>query len=157
MTPAELQEYLYENIPLARAMEVGVEAPGPEPVVLTAPLAPNTNHRSTAFGGSVSALATLAGWAAVHGRLAAEGRRAQVVIQSGTTDYVLPVRAAMRAVCDGVEGAQWDRLRRSFDRSGKGRAVVAVRVEVDGGRVARFEGAYVAIRIDDAGKGPRAD
>lgn len=148
MTPADLRDYLYENIPLARAMEVDVEVAGPEPVVLTAPLEPNTNHRSTAFGGSVSTLATLAGWAAVHGRLAGEGRTAQVVIQSGTTDYVLPVRGAFRAVCDGIEPAQWLRLKRAFDRSGKGRAVVEVRVEVDGRSVARFEGAYVAIRLD---------
>lgn len=130
-------------------MEVDVEVAGPEPVILTAPLEPNTNHRSTAFGGSVSTLATLAGWAAVHGRLRQEGRRAQVVIQSGTTDYVLPVRDAFRAVCDGIEDAQWDRLRRSFDRAGKGRAVVDVRVEVGGRRVARFEGAYVAIRLEE--------
>lgn len=146
VTPGELKAYLYENIPLARAMEVEVEAAGPEPVILTAPLAPNTNHRSTAFGGSVSALATLAGWAAVHGRLAAEGRPSQVVIQTGATDYVLPVRDDFRAVCDGVEAAQWNRLRRSFDRSGRGRAVVDVRVEVGGRRVAGFAGTYVALR-----------
>ncbi len=146
MTPHELREYLYEHIPLARAMAVDVVESGPEPVILTAPLGPNTNHRSTAFGGSVSTLATLAGWSAVHRRLVTEGREAQVVIQSGTTDYVLPVREDFRAVCEGIEPSQWDRLRRSFDRSGKGRAVVEVRVEVGGRRVARFEGAYVAIR-----------
>lgn len=146
MTPAQLRDYLYDNIPLARAMEVDVESAGPEPVILTAPLGPNRNHRSTAFGGSVSTLATLAGWAAVHGRLAAEGRTAQVVIQSGTTDYVLPVRKRFRAVCDGIEPHQWRRLRRTFDRTGKGRAIVEVRIEVDGSSVARFEGSYVAIR-----------
>lgn len=156
MTADELREYLYENIPLARAMEVGVEAAGPEPVILTAPLGPNTNHRSTAFGGSVSTLATLAGWAAVHGRLSSEGRKAQVVIQSGTTDYVFPVRGAFSAVCDGLDAEQWSRLRRAFDRSGKGRAMVEVRVQVDGRSVARFEGAYVAIRFSDDGP-PQGD
>lgn len=146
MTAEELRRYLYEQIPLARAMEVEVLDPGPAPVVLSAPLEPNMNHRATAFGGSVSALATLAGWAAVHGRLREEGRSAQVVIQRGTMEYLLPVTHPFRAVCEGIAEAEWRRLHRALERSGKGRARLDVHVQVDGGTVGRFEGTYVAIR-----------
>ncbi len=37
-----------------------------EPVVLRAPLAPNANHKGTAFGGSLYSLAVLTGWAWAH-------------------------------------------------------------------------------------------
>ncbi|MDX1495050.1 MAG: YiiD C-terminal domain-containing protein [Longimicrobiales bacterium] len=145
MTADELRSYLYREIPLSRAMEMDVVEPGPGRVVLSAPLEPNTNHRSTAFGGSVTALATLAGWVAVHSRLREEGRKAQVVIQRGTMEYLLPVTRPFRAVCSAVDDDEWRRLRRTLDRSGKGRARLDVHIEVDGGTVGRFEGTYVAI------------
>lgn len=144
---AELRDYLREHIPLARCIAVDVLEPGPDRVILEAPLEPNTNHRSTAFGGSVSALATLAGWALVHGRLRSEGREAQVVIQRGDVDYLRPVSSSFRAVCDGVEPAEWDRLVRAFDRVGQGRAYLDVRVEADGETAATFRGGYVAISL----------
>lgn len=126
-------------------MGVRVLDPGPEPVVLEAPLGPNTNHRATAFGGSVAALATLAGWAAVQGILRAEGRSAQVVIQRSSIDYLLPVSSAFRASCAGVEPRERSRLKRALERSGRGRAHVDVQVESGGRTVATFSGAYVAI------------
>jgi thioesterase domain-containing protein len=143
-----LERYLYEQIPLSGAMGTAVVDPGPERVVLEAPLEPNTNHRSTAFGGSVSALATLAGWALVHRRLRADARVAQVVIQRGSMEYLLPVSTSFRAICEEIDPAEWSRLTRALDRSGKGRARVDVRVEAAGTTVGRFEGVYVAIRRD---------
>lgn len=150
MTPeAEaLQRYLYEQIPLSRAMGMEVVELGADRVVLEAPLEPNTNHRSTAFGGSVTALATLAGWAMLHRRLQAEGRSVHLVIQRGSMDYLLPVATPFRAVCDEVDPHEWSRLVRALDRGGKGRARVDVRVEAAGATAAHFEGAYVAIRRD---------
>lgn len=150
MTPeAEaLQRYLYEQIPLSRAMGMEVVELGPDRVVLEAPLEPNTNHRSTAFGGSVSALATLAGWAMLHRRLRAESRSVQLVIQRGSMDYLLPVTTPFRAVCDEIDPHEWSRLVRALDRAGRGRARVDVRVEAAGATAGHFEGAYVAIRRD---------
>ncbi len=62
MTPAELEAYLHQTIPLSRAMAVSVIELNPESVVLGAPLAPNVNVHETAFGGSAAALALLAAW-----------------------------------------------------------------------------------------------
>lgn len=146
MTAAELQAYLHREIPVSEAMGVVVMEPGPERVVLEAPLEPNTNHRSTAFGGSVSTLATLAGWALIHRRLREAGNPAQVVIQSGATEYLHPVHTSFRATCHGVDEGEWRRLVRTLERSGMGRARVHVDVEAEGEVVARFEGAYVALR-----------
>lgn len=145
MTADELKTYLYDQIPLSEAMGVHVVEPGPARVVLEAPLKRNTNHRSTAFGGSVSALATLAGWALVHRRLRERGHPAQVVIQRGSTEYLAPVSTDFQATCETVDATDWSRLLRALERFGKARVRTRVLVEAHGKIVARFEGAYVVL------------
>jgi hypothetical protein len=54
MNNTALEQYLHEHIPLSAAMGVKVVQADPQCVVLTAPLAPNINHRDTVFGGSAS-------------------------------------------------------------------------------------------------------
>ena len=61
-------------------MQVAVVSAAADAVTLSAPLAPNINHRSTAFGGSVSTLAILSAWSLVNLRLRAEGLRSRLVI-----------------------------------------------------------------------------
>lgn len=145
MTAAELETYLYDQIPLSKAMAVHVVDPGPARVVLEAPLESNTNHRSTAFGGSVSTLATLAGWALVHRRLRERGHPAKVVIQRGSTEFVAPVTTGFRATCETVDATDWGRILSALERFGKARIRTRVLVEASGEVVARFEGSYVAL------------
>ena len=128
---------------------------GPDRVRIRAPLEPNRNHRSTAFGGSVGALAVLSGWTLVHLRLAGEGLRARTVIHESTIRYDAPIQGAFDAVCEAPPAASWTRFIRALARRGKGRVRVRVAV-TSGGRVAAtFEGAYVALaetaRAGDAG------
>jgi hypothetical protein len=47
MDLTEIKTYLYEHIPLSKAMEVDVVDASVDKVVLRAPLAPNINHRAT--------------------------------------------------------------------------------------------------------------
>jgi thioesterase domain-containing protein len=89
VTPAELEAYLHEHIPLSHAMQVAVVELGPDTVVLRAPLAPNINHRETVFGGSASAVAILAAWSLLHTRLTSAGISARLVIQRNTMSYDL--------------------------------------------------------------------
>jgi thioesterase domain-containing protein len=114
-------------------------------VVLAAPLAPNVNHRETAFGGSVATLAILAGWARVHFEVIGSGHTVHTVIQRSSVRYDAPVLSPFRAVCEPVPQEAWDRLMRGLDRHGKGRVRVDVRIEADEAVVARFEGTYVAL------------
>ena len=84
MLPGELERYLHQHIPLSKAMQVSVVEVLPAGVVLSAPLAPNINHRDTVFGGSASALAILAAWSLLHTRLSGEGIASRLVIQRNT-------------------------------------------------------------------------
>lgn len=148
MRKGEVQAYLEEHIPLSASMRIEVLEAGPEGVAIQAPLAPNVNHRSTAFGGSVAALAILAGWTLVHLRLRAEGPATHTVIQTSSVHYDAPIHGAFRAVTEPVEERAWERFVRAITKHGKGRLHVSVAVfdeGMDGTPAATFTGAYVAI------------
>ena len=59
MAPSELEQYLYEKIPLSRAIQISAIEVNEHTVRLRAPLTPNLNHRATVFGGSAVAVAIL--------------------------------------------------------------------------------------------------
>jgi len=145
LSPAEVEAYLHEHIPLSAAMEVSALEFDGDRVVLEAPFAPNVNHRETVFGGSVVTLAILAGWSRVQFGVTAAGHVVHTVIQRSSVRYDAPIISTFRAVCDPIPVAAWDRLLRSLERRGKGRVHVGVRIEADDAVVARFEGAYVAL------------
>jgi len=91
MTTDEVQQYLYDHIPLSKAMQVSVVAMSDAEVLLSAPLAPNINHRDTVFGGSASALAILAAWSLLYVRLRNAGVECRIVIQRNTMEFQLPM------------------------------------------------------------------
>ena len=145
LSPGELEGYVREQIPLSVAIGVRVLQAGPERVRIEAPLAPNLNHRATAFGGSVATLAILTGWALVHARLVAEGRPARTGIAESSVRYDAPIEAAFSAICEAPSPDAWARFTRTLERRGRARLRVSVRVECRGREAARMEGAYVAI------------
>ena len=79
MNIKQLEQYLHDHIPLSRAMQVTVISLAQDRVILSAPLAPNINHRDTVFGGSASAVAILAAWSLLHTRLQNAGLQFNIV------------------------------------------------------------------------------
>jgi thioesterase domain-containing protein len=150
MTAAELRDYLHAHIPLTRALAIDVLAIDDDHASLSAPLAPSVNHRQTAFGGSVSALAILAGWAWLHARLATLAPAARLVIQRQEMDYLLPVDDAFVASCLAPTPAAWERFARLLAARGRGRIELAAEVSCRGRLTATFRGTYVAIASERA-------
>jgi thioesterase domain-containing protein len=141
-----MERYLHEHIPLAAAMAVRVLASTADAVVLEAPLEPNLNHRDTAFGGSVAAVAILAGWTLVHRRLHREGISGRrTVIRSSDVRYVAPVDGAFRATCPAPTPEAWARFVRMLERKGMARIAIHGEVTCRGTLAATFEGDYVAL------------
>ncbi|MFO8025693.1 YiiD C-terminal domain-containing protein [Thiohalophilus sp.] len=144
MLSGEFKQYLHEHIPLSKAMAVSVVTAGPEEVVLRAPLGPNINHRETVFGGSASAVATLAAWSLLHLRLRAKGFTSRLVIQRNTMDYDLPIDGVFTARASVDQVSDWSRFVRMLSRRGKGRVAVASVLEYNGQVAGRFSGEFVA-------------
>lgn len=153
MTPAELERYLHEHIPLSQAMQVRVIEIGAGTAVLAAPLAPNINHRETVFGGSAAALATLAGWSLLHARLRAEGVACRLVVTRTTVDYRAPLAGDFTARAELGEAADWGRFVRLLRRRGKARIAVAAVLAHGGQAAAWFEGEFAALADPDGSTG----
>jgi thioesterase domain-containing protein len=68
-----------------------------------------------------------------------------VVIQTGATDYLLPIVGAFTATCRQPDEAVWERFLRMLERHGRGRIELTASVVADGELVATFQGRYVAI------------
>ncbi|MCG6955615.1 MAG: thioesterase domain-containing protein [Gemmatimonadetes bacterium] len=139
-----MEAYLHEHIPLSLAMETRVVEATSAGVTLGAPLEPNVNHRETAFGGSVAALAILAGWSLMHLLLGNEGIPAHTVIQTSEIRYLAPIAAPFEARARPPASAAWQRFLAALKRKGRGRVRLEVEVRSGGTVVATLEGAYVS-------------
>ena len=140
----ETEAFFHDQIPLTKAMGVKVEAYDEHHLVLTAPLDVNHNHLGTAFGGSLSAMATLAGYGMLWLELG--NREAHIVIRKSEIDYRQPVRADIRAICRRPDAKAIASFRKKFEKAGKARIRLHVSIEEEGQVCAAFEGVYVAIR-----------
>jgi len=148
MSTAEVEAYLHQHIPLSAAMGVQVLACDAGGATLSAPFAPNINHRATVFGGSASAVAILSAWTWLHFALVGDGRPARLVIRRNTVDYLAPITGEFVAHCDGVPPASFEKFVRTLARHGKARVEVAAQLTCAGATVATFAGDYVALRVD---------
>ena len=146
--PKAIARYLHQHIPLTAHMQVGVCAVDATGVRLGAPLAPNINHRQTAFGGSAAALATLSCWTLIHLYLAEQPFASGLVVRRSQMDYETPIDADFEAFCPTPAADIWARFTRSLDQHGKDRIELAADVLCCKTRAARFSGEFVALRQD---------
>jgi thioesterase domain-containing protein len=144
-TQEQLERYLHEHIPLSQAMGVSVLEILSTGVTLGAPLAPNINHRHTAFGGSISAVAVLAAWSLLHARLTTAGIDSRLVIQRHSMTYEQPILGAFIARSLIGDESAWDAFLRTLARKGRARIAVSCSVEYQGRVAGRFEGDFVAL------------
>lgn len=147
MKPAELQEYLRTRIPLAQAMGVEVRSLGDGGIELFAPLAPNTNHRDTVFGGSASAVAILAAWGALYVRMRSEGRAGRIVIRRNTMTYERPITDGFTATATPPGDAAWSKAVAALGKGRPARVHVSATLECLGERVGALEGEFVVMPV----------
>lgn len=140
-----LERYLHEHIPISRHLGVSVAEAGAARVRLRAPLGPNLNHRQTAFGGSLSALAVLAAWTWLHLALGEHRFSGRIVIMSSSMKYLAPAEGAFEAVCPAPAPERWARFIRTLEQRGRARVELDVAVAVGDTPVASFRGQYVAL------------
>jgi len=142
----EITAYLHQHIPLSRHLGAAVEAYDGASLRLGAPLAPNLNHRSTAFGGSLSALAILSGWTLLHLNLRERAIECRLVIQRSSFDFQEPVDGDFTVTSTLPEAAAWERFLATLARHDRARVTVAGTARCASGVGGRHEGTYVALR-----------
>ncbi|MFH0934504.1 MAG: thioesterase domain-containing protein [Pseudomonadota bacterium] len=139
---AKLQQTLHDDIPLTREMGITVAAYDGRQLRLAAPLAPNLNHKCTAFGGSLYSLAVLCGWGLLHLKLEEAGLHRHIVIQEADIEYLLPVAQDMEAECE-VDDAALQRFMAMLQKHGRSRLSLEVAIKRDGHAAVKFSGRYV--------------
>ncbi|MBF8721239.1 MULTISPECIES: YiiD C-terminal domain-containing protein [Pseudomonas] len=117
-----LQSVLHNDIPLTREMGMAVIDWHDQRLRLQLPLAPNVNHKSTMFGGSLYCAAVLVGWGWLHLRLRELGiDDGHIVIQEGQISYPLPVTGVAVASCPAPDEKTWERFLTMYQRRGRAR------------------------------------
>ena len=144
MDRQQLEQFLYEHIPLSKAMGIQVRKSNTEHVVLSAPLTPNINHYSTVFGGSTSAVAILAAWALLYVRLRQAGLQSHLVIQQNTMKYERPITGKFIAF-SSVEDSSWIKFQEILKRKHRARISIKVTIRCNNVKVGEMNGDFVAL------------
>ncbi|HTB89446.1 MAG TPA: YiiD C-terminal domain-containing protein [Steroidobacteraceae bacterium] len=139
-----LQERIDREIMLAKPMGVIVESADELSLVLRAPLAPNANHKGTAFGGSLYSLAVLTGWAWLTRFLATRKLDAEAVIQESSMRFLKPVHGEMRACLEIPAAADIDKFQKMLVRADRGRIRLRVKMHEGSTLATIFDGLFAA-------------
>ena len=110
--------------------------------VVEAPVALNSNHLRTAFGGSINAVATLAAYGLLW--LELNDAAVHVVVAESSIRFLSPVRETIRAMCLRPTPGELAAFRTQFTEKRKARIGLRVRVIEAGETAAEFEGTFVA-------------
>lgn len=139
-----LQGRIDREIMLARPMGIIVESADDLGLVLRAPLAPNANHKGTAFGGSLYSLAVLTGWAWLTRFLATRKLDAEAVIQESSMRFLKPVHGEMRASLEIPAVADIDKFQKMLVRADRGRIRLQVKMHEGCALASVFDGLFAA-------------
>ena len=140
-----LQDYLDTSIALVPQMGIKVKTLDDDGLTLFAPLDPNKNHIGTAFGGSLSGLATLSCWGLLW-VLLHEQPDQQIVIQDNHVRYLKPVTADFTAKCPMPGDNELQRFELAFNKRNKARLALHSDIFSDGELVGEFSGNFVAVK-----------
>ncbi|WP_020400832.1 YiiD C-terminal domain-containing protein [Kordiimonas gwangyangensis] len=141
-----VEDYLHSHIPISKAMGVTAVHASDNRVVLRAPLDLNINHKSTAFGGSLQALATLSCWTLLHINLRHAANAGEIVITSSNINYIRPVTQDFEAEATLPEGNRWPLFLKTFDRHGKARIQLTASIVEDDELAIDYTGSFAALK-----------
>lgn len=116
-------------------------------LAVEAPVALNHNHLQTAFGGSINAIATLAGYGLLW--LETNQLGAHLVVAQSSIRYLRPVRETIRAVCTAPSAEDLTSFKETVRAKGAARIWLHVVVEEHERSAAEFDGLFVARRSVD--------
>lgn len=140
----QLEQTLLREIPLTRAMGVTVARLDAHGLALRAPLAPNLNHKHTAFGGSLATLATLAGWGLLQFLLRNQAP-VTVVIQESSVQFLKPVTQDFETICPMPAAPVIEKFLHTLERKGRARLALDATIHTGDELALRFHGRFVAV------------
>jgi thioesterase domain-containing protein len=136
------EKFLHQQIPITRAMGVRVVSNDDNGLIVEAPVALNSNHLRTGFGGSINAVATLAAYGLLW--LELDDPAVHVVVAESSIRFLRPVRETIQAICLHPPASELAAFRAQFAAKQKARITLRVNVIEQGQTAAEFHGIFVA-------------
>jgi thioesterase domain-containing protein len=136
------EKFLHEQIPITRAIGLRAVSNDESGFTVEAPVALNSNHLRTAFGGSINAVATLAAYGFLW--LELNDAATHVVVAESSIRFLRPVRETIRATCLPPHAQSLATFRNEFLAKRKARLTLRVNVTEACEIAAEFEGVFVA-------------
>jgi len=134
------------SMPPLNAMQLQLRHFDGERLHVEAPLAANINDKGTAFGGSLSALMTIAGWGLATLKLQQAGLAADVYVADSAVRYRAPLLHDLHGEAWLEPQSRWPDFVETFRRRGKARVQLLAQVRLpEGGVAAELSGRYVAL------------
>lgn len=131
-----------KHIPLVTAMGVTF-CERDDHWFLEAPLAPNSNHMGTGFGGSIASLATLAGWAQTW-MLLPSPEAIEIVIAESCVRYLKPALGLLIATAEAPGEAGIERFLQRLEQRGRASIDLITHVHSNNVAAATLKGKFVA-------------
>lgn len=145
--PLSLESFASQSrqaIPLLQSMAVQFTAFDDDGLRIDMPLAPNINDKQTGFGGSIAALATAAGWAAITLLLQSRNSQYDVMVVESHMRYLAPATEDFYALACVTRSAK-SAFHRTLDLQPYGRITLPVMVEQNGQQIATYTGTYKVV------------
>jgi thioesterase domain-containing protein len=131
-----------DEIPMLSYMQTSLEAWDGESLCIAAPLAPNTNDKSTAFAGSLATLATVTGWAILTLWAKSQYVPCWVAAADSHIRYRKPVMSDFKAIAILPNADDLAGLKARIASHGRDRVSVQVIVQSAGGDALTLEASY---------------
>ena len=142
----QLSRFFATHLPVTQFMQMDVESYDGKTLILHAPLAPNVNDKQTAFGGSLYNASVMACWGMAHLKTLEAGIECNQVVTKANIEYLAPVHADIRAICDSPSIEDIEKFIQQFKTKGRSRLTLHARIECSGKLAVKFEGTYAILK-----------
>ncbi|MFT7184936.1 MAG: thioesterase domain-containing protein [Pseudohongiellaceae bacterium] len=141
-----LEHFVLEHLPLARAAGISVDEYSGEALLVSAPLDKNINDKGTAFGGSLYNLCVITAWGMTDLKAKELGLDGDIVIAKGEINYLRPLRGRLIAKVEAPGKTDLEHIKKSYASRGKATFLLEV-VIVDEHQNAcvQFKGKYAVL------------
>jgi thioesterase domain-containing protein len=143
----QTEQIIHNKIPISKEMGISLERYDATGLVIKAPLQKNINHKQTAFGGSLNAVAVLSCWAFLYLLVnQIDETHPQIVIQKSSIRYLHPVTTDFEAVCEWPTAAQIAFFQKMYYRKKKARIELTAKISATNEPAVIFNGAFVVAK-----------
>lgn len=147
MNKKDLQEYIEQHIPITKSLNFEIKEIQNANVKIACFYKDHINHKNSVFGGSISSLMTLTGWAKVKIIMESIDSRAEIVIQEGNSKFLKPVLNDFEAISISIDEKVLEKCTKMYKKFGRSRIKIKIILKEIGKEeiLSEFEGLYVVI------------